>query len=62
MERAFSVLAPTVPERAWPELRRLLNITLSQLASDLAPAYLIGSHPDEVSLVHLPTAGRPEVL
>jgi hypothetical protein len=55
VERAYSVLAPGVPEGARTELRHLLNTVLAQLASDLAPSGSGQREVESAALVHLPT-------
>jgi len=58
-ERALSVLEPTVPAEARPEVRRLVNTTLERLLSELGTPYLQEGRFDPALSVVLPMEGVP---
>ena len=58
-ERALSVLEPTVPAEARPEVRRLVNTTLERLLGELGTPYLQEGRFDPALSVVLPMEGVP---
>ncbi|RKH84911.1 hypothetical protein D7Y21_23825 [Corallococcus sp. AB045] len=58
-ERAVAALSPAVPEAAREELRRVVNVTLARLLSELGPAWLREGRLDLIASAVLPMESAP---
>ncbi|MBN9684319.1 MULTISPECIES: DUF6178 family protein [unclassified Corallococcus] len=58
-ERAVAALSPEVPEAAREELRRVVNVTLARLLSELGPAWLREGRLDLIASAVLPMESAP---
>ncbi|MBN8467158.1 hypothetical protein JYJ95_11570 [Corallococcus exiguus] len=58
-ERAVAALSPVVPEPAREELRRVVNVTLARLLSELGPAWLREGRLDLIASAVLPMESAP---
>ncbi|MBF0746063.1 hypothetical protein IR132_11720, partial [Micrococcus yunnanensis] len=58
-ERAVASLSPAVPEAAREELRRVVNVTLARLLSELGPEWLREGRLDLIASAVLPMESAP---